>query len=442
MSKIEQEFVVPMESAERGSLIIGELRSESAVFPSMLAQFSKIDPSSRKAKIYLYPTLDQAKQLFFVMHSPFTFHGECDINSDVREVWKAADIWLKPGSKIDGNNHTFWSAPTGNIGSLVISTVSSDGIFKAATSSAWFVANRCFLFQILANPEDEEMERAKIAGEREKFFLKVSDGANAEIQRYTRSRRIGVLKDFKKKGYSIHARNYTDVETVRKDSEALMILASLGSRERTMFWHWSSSSGAGEMTRRWQFNAKKFARRDEHTDPLLPRNRAACARFLQTAFPAYRGALQAELFDGAVYALMAREHVLEVRVARLFFGVQGALIFALQEPKGKKRAQVRSLYEKFLRKYGSHFDDLWPLLHDPQGGPPLSDLRNAIVHGEAFTEDDFLALSYASQNLEWILERILLLSLGWKIDESYVSLRTLQHFCAHQWKSAQQNLKI
>jgi hypothetical protein len=442
MSEIKQEFVVPMEATERGSLIVGELKSESAVFPSMLAQFSKIDPSSRKAKIYLYPTLDQAKQLF-AMPPPFNFHGEYDSTADVREVWTADGIWLKSGSEIGGTNRKFWSSPAGNVESLVISAVSSGGLFNAAASSAWFAANRCFLFQILANPEDEDMDQAKKFGfEREKFFLEVSDGGTAEIQHYIRSRRIGVLKDLKKKGYSIHVRNYKDVDAVRKDSEALMILASLGSREQTMFWHWSSSSGMGEMTRRWRFNAKKFARRDPHTDPLLPRDRAACIRFLQTAFPIYRGAMHTELFDGAVYALMARELVLEVRIARLFFGIQGALVFALQEPRGKKRAQVRSLYERFLAKYGGHFDDLWPLLHNPQGGPSLSDLRNAVAHGEAFTEDDFLALSYASQNLEWMLERILLLSLGWKIDESYVSLRTLQRFCAHQWRAVQQNLKI
>jgi hypothetical protein len=134
--------------------------------------------------------------------------------------------------------------------------------------------------------------------------------------------------------------------------------------------------------------------------------------------------------------------VLDVRITRLFSGIQGALVFALQEPRGKKRAQVRSLYEKFLAKYGGHFDDLWPLLSDQQGGPSLSDLRNAVAHGETFTEDDFLALSYAGQNLEWMLERILLLSLGWKIDESYVSRGTLQGFYAHQWRAVQQKLKI
>jgi hypothetical protein len=442
MAEIKQEFVVPMEATERGSLVIGELKSENALFPSMLAQFSKVRPSSRKAKLYLYPTLDEAKRLF-AMRPPFTFHGEYHSNADVVEVWKAEGIWLKSGSEIRGKDRKFWSSPAGDIESLVISSVSSSELFKSPTSFAWFAANRCFLFQILANPDREDLENAKQFGfEREEFFLDVSDGATAEIQHYIRSHRMGVLKDMKKKGYSIHVRNYKDMDTVRKDAEALMILASLGSREQTMFWHWSSSSGTGELIRRWRFNAEKFRERDSHTDPLLPRDRAACIRFLQTAFPIYRAAMHTDLFDGAVYTLMARELVLEVRIARLFSGIQGALLFALREPRGKKRPQVRALYDKFLGKYGNHFDDLWPLLRDPQGGPSLSDLRNAIVHGETFTEEDFLALSYASQNLQWILERILLLSLGWKIDESYVSLRTLQLFYAHQWGTVQQNLKL
>ncbi len=194
--------------------------------------------------------------------------------------------------------------------------------------------------------------------------------------------------------------------------------------------------------RRWRFNVKKFQQRDPHTEPLLPRDREAVGKFLKTAFPIYRSALHSALFDGAVYALMARKLVIELRTARLFAGIQGALLFALQEPRTQKRPQVRGLYEKFLAKYGDHFSDLWPLLRDIQGGPSLSDLRNAVVHGDMFGEEDFLALSYASENLEWTLERILLLTLGWKIDESYVSVGTLQDSYAHQWRTAQQNLKL
>lgn len=441
MDEIRQEFVVPMEATERGSLVLGELKSRDVIFPSILVQFSKVQPSSRKAKIFLYPTLDQAKRLFST-RSPFSFRGEYGATQDVREVWAADGIWLQPGSEIGGKDRKFWSAPSGNIEALEISSISTGDLYKSPEPFAWFTANRCFALQIMANPEDEDIEKAKQFGlDREKVFLELSDGATAEIKQYLRSHKMGVLKELTKKGYSIHVRNYKHVDVIRKDVEALMILASLGSREQTMFWHWSWSPGSGEMTRCWRFNAKKFHERDSHLDPLLPRDRAACSTFLKTAFLIYRSAMHTELLDSAVYALMSRKQTLEVRIARLFSGIQGALVFALQEPRGTGRPKMRELYDKFLEKYGNHFDDLWPLLWAPQG-PSLSDLRNAVAHGDTFTEADVLGLSYATQNLEWTLERILLLALGWNIDQSYVSMRSLQLFSAHQWGPVQSKMTI
>jgi len=39
-----------------------------------------------------------------------------------------------------------------------------------------------------------------------------------------------------------------------------------------MFWHWNLSSVAGDLTRRWRFNAGRFWKRDTHTEPLFPRD--------------------------------------------------------------------------------------------------------------------------------------------------------------------------
>ncbi len=441
MDGVNEEFVVPLEATERGLLVLGELKSDQATFPAMLVQFSKIHPSSRKAKIFLYPTLEQAKSLF-AMRPPFSFRGAYGSSEDVSEVWSAEGIWTQSGSEIGGKGRTYWSAPAGEIESLTIESMSTGSLFKSEESFAWFATNRCFVLQIVANPEDEDVERAqKLGFDEQKFSLEVSDGATAEIQRYVRSRRVGVSKDVKKKAYSIHIRNYKNAEQARKDAEALMVLASFGSRERTMFWHSSTASGVGDMTRHWRFNTGRFRRRDSHEDPLLRRDREGCQRFLKMAFPFYRSAVETELFDGAVYALLAREQVAEVRIARLFAGVQSALVFALQQPRGTARAKMRELYEKFLTKYGDHFDDLWPLMWD-SAGPSLADLRNAVAHGDTFTEADLLPLSYAAQNLEWILERMLLLILGWPVDDSYASLRSVQRYCAHQWRPVQTAFKI
>lgn len=441
MEETPQEFVVPYEASERGSMMVGELKSDSATFPDMLVQFSKVHPYSRKAKIYLYPRLEQAKQLF-AMRPPFSFRGETRRSQEVQETWIVQGIWTEPGSKI-GGNPTFWSAPFGEIESLEITSVPK-GTPETSPSNAWFAANQCFVFQILANPDEKDIENAKKYGFEGKtpFYLTVSDGATAEINRRLRASRSKGLKEIKKDGYSVTIRDYKNVDTVREDAEAMMILASLGSDEQTTFWHWNSSSGSGDLKRKWRFNAGKFPKRDSRHKPLLPRDRDAMRLFMETAFPIYRSALHRPLFDSAVYALIAKDLVLELQIARLFAGIQGALQFALQEPRGTSRPKMRELFNKFIAKFGDHFADLWPLLWDPKGGSSLSDLRNAIVHGDTFSEEDFLALSYASENLTWTLQRILLLALNWKVDDSYASSRSLRNFYAYQWRAVQQGLKL
>jgi hypothetical protein len=442
MEETPQEFVVPYEASERGSIMVGELKSDSATFPDMLVQFSKVHPYTRKAKIYLYPRLEQAKRLF-AMRPPFSFRGETRYAQEVEETWAAQGIWTKSGSKIGGGNPTFWSAPYGEIESLEISSVFK-GAPQSSPSNAWFAANQCFVLQILANPDEEDIENGKKYGfeSRTPFYLKVSDGATAEINRRLRASSRKGLKEIKKDGYSVTIRDHKNVDTVREDAEAIMILASFGSDERAMFWHWNSSSGAGDLKRNWRFNAGKFPKRDSHHEPLLLRDTEAVRRFMETAFPIYRTALHKPLFDSAVHALMAKDLVLELRIARLFAGIQGALQFALQEPRGTSRPKMRELLNKFIAKFGDHLTDLWPLLWDPKGGVSLSDLRNAIAHGDTFSEEDFLALSYASENLTWTLQRILLLALNWQIDDSYASCRSLGNFYAYQWQTVQQCLKL
>jgi hypothetical protein len=121
--------------------------------------------------------------------------------------------------------------------------------------------------------------------------------------------------------------------------------------------------------------------------------------------------------------------------------VQGALYFATQIPLNpQKRPRIGDLYRKFLKAYPGTFDGLWPFI-DRQEGPPLYDLRNAIVHGEAFSEQEWLALSYAGEHLRWHIERIILVALGWDVEKSTVSGRALGFFTAYQnWKQERNQL--
>jgi site-specific recombinase XerD len=48
-----------------------------------------------------------------------------------------------------------------------------------------------------------------------RFALRLTDGATAEVHRYLRSHRPGILKETKKMGYSIHVRGFHDAAQIK-----------------------------------------------------------------------------------------------------------------------------------------------------------------------------------------------------------------------------------
>lgn len=97
--------------------MVGELRSDHHRYPGMLAQFSKIAPHTRRARIYLFPTVEQAK-LLYGSNGPFAFETSFAPQDGVIESHKASDIWLDPGSQIGNRVATYWTQTSGQIGGL------------------------------------------------------------------------------------------------------------------------------------------------------------------------------------------------------------------------------------------------------------------------------------------------------------------------------------
>jgi hypothetical protein len=434
------EFVVPEQATGRGPIMSGELRSTHSRFPAMLAQFSKVLPHTRKARIYLFPTVEQAK-LLYGSSGPFSFEASFVPQDGVIESYKASDIWLDSGSQIVNREAVYWTQTSGKIGSFETKMTYLSGPELDSRSEdhpAWFVAGRCFALQIIANPDEEELESAtKFGSSRPEISLTLSDGSQATVQRYMRFHRRGVGREVQRNGYAITVRGIKDPRAAKRDVDALLILASFASRERSVNAHWSCET-KGDWTRTWRFNFAKFPGRGDREDPLVLRDREECRAFLQRAFEVYSASKHQALLDSAVFALLDKKQTMELRVMHLFSGIQGALIFATQSMA--TRPPVGELYRRFLKAHPKAFDGLWPLL-DPRTGPPLVDFRNAIVHGGAFSEGDWVALSYAGDHLRWHLERIILVTLGWDIEKSYVSDRVLRHFYAHaEWKAEQSKL--
>lgn len=436
------DIVVPEEAVGRGPLLSGELRKEHFRFPDILAQFEQIKPQTRKARIYLLLSSEQAKSLFD-LNGPFAFEGSFCAREGVIETRIARDIWVEPISQITHKEAIYWSQTSGKIGSLEIRAKFSQGPelnSRRDVYPAWFVARPCFALQILANQDKEEVkESAKYGFSRQDIHLSLTDGARASIHRYPSHRRYAFLRNVKRDLYSITVEEFKDPLTAKKDVDALLLLASFASRQRSVSEHWSYETKE-EQVLFWQFNNGKFRKRYEREEPVVPRDREECRAFLQIAFDKYSASMHQPLLEAAIYALLNNEMTLDVCIARLFSAIQGALYFATQRPLTSKRPHFGDLYREFLTIHPDIFDGLWPLL-DRQAGPPLYDLRNAIVHGEAFSEQDWLALSYAGEHLRWYLERIILVALGWDAEKSTVSNRALRLFYAYQnWEQERNQL--
>jgi hypothetical protein len=435
------EIVIPEEAAGRGPILTGEFWSQNHRYPSMLVQFEEIHPSTRKAKIFLFPTAAQARQLQ-QDQGPFSFKGSFVTREGVVDHRFASDIWLKPITQVNHKEAVYWAQTSGRIGEVEIRERYEGPALQGRTGEpfAWFVADRCFLLQVIANLErQEEGEATKYGFSTKRFALNLTDGATAEVHRYLRSHRPGILKETKKMGYSILVKGFKDAAQVKADVDALLLLSSFASRERAVSPHWSADTVKEEVVRHWRFNFEKFPKRDDHVDPLILRDMNNCREFIQRALDVYGGSLHKPILDAAIFALLARDLPLELQIARLFSGVQGALVFAQQAPSLRKRPQAKTLFEEFVQRKQYHPSDLWPLF-DSSKGTPLSEIRNSIVHGEAFSEGEFMALSYAAENLQWHLERLILIALGWDVDKSAVSAKALNRYYAYHWQKEQGTL--
>jgi hypothetical protein len=295
---------------------------------------------------------------------------------------------------------------------------------------------------MVAGPtNDEGAKELRSVSSWPKVVLPLENGATAEIFHHDTECQSTFVKELKRRGYSILIHNLADSVAAKSEADAIALLASFASRERCNCWHWSYVSSGGDFVSRWRLNLGKFQPRDDNEEPLLPRDRTLCSAFLSSAMVRYRNSFHKELLSSAISALLLRNLPLELRIARYVSGIQGALLFGLQKARAEDRPEVGPLFREFTRQCPREFSDLWPLVSCSKGSALLN-IRNAIVHGEAFAEEDFMPLSLAAENLQWYLERIILLSLGWNIEESAVSPKVLKRYVAYDWREEQSKFRV
>jgi hypothetical protein len=432
------DIVVPQEAADRGQILRGELKSADVRIQGILAQFSKISPHERNASVFLYPTLDEAKTLLEA-RSPFSFEGSTTMDGLQVTHYRSNEIWLNYGSKMTFFEMRCYTQCSGSLVDLQIWNDPVDPVPEPAKGSAWFVTNGCYLLRFLATQSTEELRNTISRVERPPHRFSLSNGGVAEIARITARHSRKAERETRKTAYAIQVGSMDDVANAERDVSGLLILASFASRERNDFGYWSMRETTGRNSQNWRFGFGRWPKRARGEEPLI-RMEGCCNEFLKSALKRYMSAPDASPVNSAVYALLARELPVETRIVRLYTALQAVLIFALGLPTSTDK-KVKELYEQFEKTNPIDISDLWPLTAGP-GVPSLNRVRNVLVHGKVFTaRDDFRSLSIAAENLQWLLERVLLATVGWEVDRSEVSRKNLNKYTAHQWDRDFKSLK-
>jgi hypothetical protein len=88
------------------------------------------------------------------------------------------------------------------------------------------------------------------------------------------------------------------------------------------------------------------------------------------------------------------------------------------------RPSVKAAMNRFLHALAVPTDDLWPIFGSHEL-PGLSEIRNRLAHGDAPADEATGALGMAKDHLALLLERSLLLALGYSIEHSRASVALL-----------------
>lgn len=104
------------------------------------------------------------------------------------------------------------------------------------------------------------------------------------------------------------------------------------------------------------------------------------------------------------------------------------------------RISFKSAFEQFCQYYSIDLSDLWSVT-DRNQGVTLSDIRNRLVHGEHFVQEDYQAMIPASKHLIWTVQRMILGVLGWSVENSNISAANLEKSYIYQdWREDQNSL--
>lgn len=104
------------------------------------------------------------------------------------------------------------------------------------------------------------------------------------------------------------------------------------------------------------------------------------------------------------------------------------------------RVPFVTAFDEFCKTYSVDLQDLWSVT-DNTNGITLAQVRNRLVHGEHFNNEDNFALTYAKDHLQWTVERMILGVLNFPVTKSQIHSSRLGNWYSYtKWNDYQKVL--
>jgi hypothetical protein len=217
--------------------------------------------------------------------------------------------------------------------------------------------------------------------------------------------------------------------------QEFLLLASFAARYRCVCLRWDLADERGSVTQHFQQNFVLPSARQPGPDETLI-DISDFLGFMGPGFELYRSFPDRSFVNNAMFALAGERSISTDRFLVYFASLESLLLHVRQSGGGiKGKATFRDLLNDFQKIYAVDFNDLWPLL-DRKAGPSLKDIRNRIAHGQPLDAREEHFLLWPTENLKWVVERMLLAVLKWPLQKSKANPKFLPHLTAHNWGKA------
>jgi hypothetical protein len=220
-----------------------------------------------------------------------------------------------------------------------------------------------------------------------------------------------------------------------EEFQEFLTLASFASRYRCVCARWNAVDDRGSLTEHFQQNLL-FPDAPQPGPEQTLIDLADFIDFAGPTFTLYRSFADRSFVNNAMFALAGERPIVNDRFLVFFTALESLLLHARHSTgKAKGKASLKDLFDDFQQSYSVDISDLWPLI-DRSKGRSLKDIRNRIAHGQPLSSREEYFLSWAVENLRWLVERMLLAILKWPVRKSKACKEFLTYFTAHDWSHA------